>query len=148
MLLTENASKAGLKQEQCQDTQLPAGTALSQESLPLVFSAWKSTEVSRFPLPQRHTATHSRPGDSTHELPTAPQVRILTPVSLGRSQGVCRLLPRRGPGGQPLCHFLQLLLPGELSLSLNLVSLCLLLYRILNMSKIKLSKFSFMVCAF
>ncbi|XP_062057860.1 ENTH domain-containing protein 1 [Lepus europaeus] len=40
----KNASKAGLKQEQCQDTQLPAGTALSQESLPLVFSAWKSTE--------------------------------------------------------------------------------------------------------
>uniref|UniRef100_G1T2X8 ENTH domain containing 1 n=1 Tax=Oryctolagus cuniculus TaxID=9986 RepID=G1T2X8_RABIT len=46
----KNASKAGLKQEQCQDTQLPAGTALSRDSLPLVISAWKSTEVSRFPL--------------------------------------------------------------------------------------------------
>ncbi|XP_002721460.3 ENTH domain-containing protein 1 [Oryctolagus cuniculus] len=40
----KNASKAGLKQEQCQDTQLPAGTALSRDSLPLVISAWKSTE--------------------------------------------------------------------------------------------------------
>ncbi|XP_070456228.1 ENTH domain-containing protein 1 isoform X4 [Equus przewalskii] len=40
----ENASKAGLKQQQCQDAQLPSGTALSQETLPFKINAWKSTE--------------------------------------------------------------------------------------------------------
>lgn len=46
MLLTENTSKAGSKQEQCQDTQLPCGNVLSQETLPVKINAWKSTEVS------------------------------------------------------------------------------------------------------
>nr|XP_058165227.1 ENTH domain-containing protein 1 isoform X1 [Dasypus novemcinctus] len=41
---TESASKAGLKQEQGQNTQLPSGTALSQETLPVKINAWKSTE--------------------------------------------------------------------------------------------------------
>ncbi|XP_046502537.1 ENTH domain-containing protein 1 isoform X4 [Equus quagga] len=40
----KNASKAGLKQQQCQDAQLPSGTALSQETLPFKINAWKSTE--------------------------------------------------------------------------------------------------------
>ncbi|XP_020029052.2 ENTH domain-containing protein 1 [Castor canadensis] len=40
----KNASKMGLKQEQCQDIQSPAGTALSKEALPLKMKAWKSTE--------------------------------------------------------------------------------------------------------
>ncbi|XP_061062050.1 ENTH domain-containing protein 1 [Eubalaena glacialis] len=40
----KNTSKAGLKQEQCQDIQLPSGTVLSQETLPLKINAWKSTE--------------------------------------------------------------------------------------------------------
>uniref|UniRef100_A0A8C0QU21 ENTH domain containing 1 n=1 Tax=Canis lupus dingo TaxID=286419 RepID=A0A8C0QU21_CANLU len=42
----KNASKAGLKQEQCQDIQLPSGTMLSQETLPVKINSWKSTEVS------------------------------------------------------------------------------------------------------
>ncbi|XP_045866781.1 ENTH domain-containing protein 1 [Meles meles] len=40
----KNTSKAGVKQEQCQDPQLPSGTALSQGTLPVKTSAWKSTE--------------------------------------------------------------------------------------------------------
>ncbi|XP_058937052.1 ENTH domain-containing protein 1 [Kogia breviceps] len=40
----KNTSKAGLKQEQCQDIQLPSRTVLSQETLPLKVNAWKSTE--------------------------------------------------------------------------------------------------------
>ncbi|CAK7296879.1 ENTH domain-containing protein 1 [Vulpes lagopus] len=40
----QNASKAGLKQEQCQDIQLPSGTMLSQETLPVKINSWKSTE--------------------------------------------------------------------------------------------------------
>ncbi|KAM9073624.1 LOW QUALITY PROTEIN: ENTH domain-containing protein 1 [Megaptera novaeangliae] len=40
----ENTSKAGLKQEQCQDIQLPSRTVLSQETLPVKINAWKSTE--------------------------------------------------------------------------------------------------------
>ncbi|ELK07997.1 ENTH domain-containing protein 1 [Pteropus alecto] len=40
----KNAAKAGFKQEQCQDIQLSSGTVLSQETLPLEFNAWKSTE--------------------------------------------------------------------------------------------------------
>ncbi|XP_073738850.1 ENTH domain-containing protein 1 isoform X2 [Callorhinus ursinus] len=40
----KNASKAGLKQEQCQDTQLRSGTVLSQETLPVKINTWKSTE--------------------------------------------------------------------------------------------------------
>ncbi|XP_057599287.1 ENTH domain-containing protein 1 [Hippopotamus amphibius kiboko] len=40
----KNTSKSGLKQEQCQDIQLPSGTVLSQETLPLKINAWKSTE--------------------------------------------------------------------------------------------------------
>ncbi|CAD7677116.1 unnamed protein product [Nyctereutes procyonoides] len=40
----KNASKAGLKQEQCQDIQLPSGTMLSQETLPVKINSWKSTE--------------------------------------------------------------------------------------------------------
>nr|KAF6494713.1 ENTH domain containing 1 [Rousettus aegyptiacus] len=40
----KNASKAGFKQEQCQDIQLSGGAVLSQETLPLEFNAWKSTE--------------------------------------------------------------------------------------------------------
>ena len=48
MLLTENTSKAGLKQEQCQDIQLPSRTVLSQETLPVKINAWKSTEVSHY----------------------------------------------------------------------------------------------------
>ncbi|XP_007102391.2 ENTH domain-containing protein 1 [Physeter macrocephalus] len=40
----KNTSKAGLKQEQCQDIQLPSRTVLSQETLPLKINAWKSTE--------------------------------------------------------------------------------------------------------
>ena len=46
MLLTENTSKAGQKQEQCQDTEVPSGTVLSQETLPIKINAWKSAEVS------------------------------------------------------------------------------------------------------
>ncbi|XP_007189152.1 ENTH domain-containing protein 1 [Balaenoptera acutorostrata] len=40
----KNTSKAGLKQEQCQDIQLPSRTVLSQETLPVKINAWKSTE--------------------------------------------------------------------------------------------------------
>nr|XP_012597324.1 ENTH domain-containing protein 1 isoform X2 [Microcebus murinus] len=40
----KNASKAGLKQEQCQDILLPTGNVLSQETLPLKINAWKSTD--------------------------------------------------------------------------------------------------------
>ncbi|XP_059969933.1 ENTH domain-containing protein 1 [Mesoplodon densirostris] len=40
----KNTSKARLKQEQCQDIQLPNRTVLSQETLPLKINAWKSTE--------------------------------------------------------------------------------------------------------
>uniref|UniRef100_A0A8C8YMP0 ENTH domain containing 1 n=1 Tax=Prolemur simus TaxID=1328070 RepID=A0A8C8YMP0_PROSS len=40
----KNASKAVLKQEQCQDILLPTGTVLSQETLPLKINAWKSTD--------------------------------------------------------------------------------------------------------
>ncbi|XP_025873216.1 ENTH domain-containing protein 1 isoform X1 [Vulpes vulpes] len=40
----KNASKAGLKEEQCQDIQLPSGTMLSQETLPVKINSWKSTE--------------------------------------------------------------------------------------------------------
>ncbi|XP_010981853.1 ENTH domain-containing protein 1 [Camelus dromedarius] len=40
----KNTSKSGLKREQRQDIQLPGGTVLSQEMLPLKISAWKSTE--------------------------------------------------------------------------------------------------------
>ncbi|EFB26752.1 hypothetical protein PANDA_002538, partial [Ailuropoda melanoleuca] len=39
-----NASKAGSKQEQCQDTQLLCGNVLSQETPPVKTNAWKSTE--------------------------------------------------------------------------------------------------------
>ena len=46
MLLTENTSKAGQKQEQCQDIEVPSGTVLSHETLPIKINAWKSTEVS------------------------------------------------------------------------------------------------------
>lgn len=46
MLLTENTSKAGQKQEQCQDIEVPSGTVLSQETLPVEINAWKLTEVS------------------------------------------------------------------------------------------------------
>ncbi|XP_045321859.1 ENTH domain-containing protein 1 isoform X3 [Leopardus geoffroyi] len=42
--LPENASKAGLKQEQRQDIQLPSGTVLSQETPPVKTNVWKSTE--------------------------------------------------------------------------------------------------------
>ncbi|XP_058597198.1 ENTH domain-containing protein 1 isoform X2 [Neofelis nebulosa] len=42
--LPENASKAGLKQEQRQDIQLPSGTVLSQETPPVKVNVWKSTE--------------------------------------------------------------------------------------------------------
>lgn len=48
MLLTENTSKAGLKQEQCQDIQLPGRSVSSQEILPLKINAWKSAEVSHY----------------------------------------------------------------------------------------------------
>ncbi|KAM9683741.1 ENTH domain-containing protein 1 [Dama dama] len=41
---TENTSKAGQKQEQCQDIEVPSGTVLSQETLPIKINAWKSTE--------------------------------------------------------------------------------------------------------
>ncbi|XP_036157756.1 ENTH domain-containing protein 1 [Myotis myotis] len=41
---TENTSKAGWKQEQWQDIQQPGDAVLSQETLPLNFTAWKSTE--------------------------------------------------------------------------------------------------------
>ncbi|XP_054575523.1 ENTH domain-containing protein 1 [Eptesicus fuscus] len=41
---TGNTSKAGWKQEQWQDSQLPGDAVLSQETLPFKFSAWKSTE--------------------------------------------------------------------------------------------------------
>ncbi|XP_070264103.1 ENTH domain-containing protein 1 [Myotis yumanensis] len=41
---TENTSKAGWKQEQWQDIQQPGDAVLSQEALPLKFTAWKSTE--------------------------------------------------------------------------------------------------------
>ncbi|KAM8779856.1 ENTH domain-containing protein 1 [Rhynchonycteris naso] len=41
---TENTSKLGWKQEEWQDIQLPSETASSQETLPLKFNAWKSTE--------------------------------------------------------------------------------------------------------
>ncbi|EPQ10884.1 ENTH domain-containing protein 1 [Myotis brandtii] len=40
----KNTSKAGWKQEQWQDIQQPGDTVLSQEALPLKFTAWKSTE--------------------------------------------------------------------------------------------------------
>ncbi|XP_075408735.1 ENTH domain-containing protein 1 [Tenrec ecaudatus] len=40
----KNASKAGSKNEQCQHPPLPSGTALSQETLPVKITAWKSTE--------------------------------------------------------------------------------------------------------
>ncbi|KAM9230779.1 ENTH domain-containing protein 1 [Dugong dugon] len=43
-LRKQNSSKAGSKQEQCQNIQLPSETALSQETLPLKINAWKSTE--------------------------------------------------------------------------------------------------------
>uniref|UniRef100_A0A4W2H404 ENTH domain containing 1 n=1 Tax=Bos indicus x Bos taurus TaxID=30522 RepID=A0A4W2H404_BOBOX len=42
----KNTSKAGQKQEQCQDMEVPSGTVLSQET-PIKINAWKSTEVSR-----------------------------------------------------------------------------------------------------
>ncbi|KAI4586134.1 hypothetical protein MJG53_003921 [Ovis ammon polii x Ovis aries] len=41
---TENTSKAGQKQEQCQDIEVPSGTVLSQETLPVEINAWKLTE--------------------------------------------------------------------------------------------------------
>ncbi|XP_057342329.1 ENTH domain-containing protein 1 [Manis pentadactyla] len=40
----KNASKAGLKQEQCGDIPLPSGNVSSQETPPLKANAWKSTE--------------------------------------------------------------------------------------------------------
>ncbi|XP_036313717.1 ENTH domain-containing protein 1 [Pipistrellus kuhlii] len=40
----KNTSKAGWKQEQWQDSQLPGDAVLSQETLPLKFNAWKSSE--------------------------------------------------------------------------------------------------------
>uniref|UniRef100_A0A8C6BUE9 ENTH domain containing 1 n=1 Tax=Monodon monoceros TaxID=40151 RepID=A0A8C6BUE9_MONMO len=40
----KNTSKAGLKQEQCQDIQLPSRSVSSQETLPLKINAWKSAE--------------------------------------------------------------------------------------------------------
>ncbi|XP_060980180.1 ENTH domain-containing protein 1 [Dama dama] len=40
----KNTSKAGQKQEQCQDIEVPSGTVLSQETLPIKINAWKSTE--------------------------------------------------------------------------------------------------------
>ncbi|XP_024593426.1 ENTH domain-containing protein 1 [Neophocaena asiaeorientalis asiaeorientalis] len=40
----KNTSKAGLKQEQCQDIQLPSRSVSSQEILPLKINAWKSAE--------------------------------------------------------------------------------------------------------
>ncbi|XP_066214582.1 ENTH domain-containing protein 1 [Saccopteryx leptura] len=40
----KNTSKAGWKQEEWQDIQLPSETALSQETIPLKFNTWKSTE--------------------------------------------------------------------------------------------------------
>ncbi|XP_022374556.1 ENTH domain-containing protein 1 [Enhydra lutris kenyoni] len=40
----KNTSKAGVRQEQCQDTQLPSGTALSQGTQLVKTNAWKSTE--------------------------------------------------------------------------------------------------------
>lgn len=46
MLLTENTSKAGQKQEQCQDIEVPRGTVLPQETLPVKINAQKSTAVS------------------------------------------------------------------------------------------------------
>ncbi|XP_027399316.1 ENTH domain-containing protein 1 [Bos indicus x Bos taurus] len=39
----KNTSKAGQKQEQCQDMEVPSGTVLSQET-PIKINAWKSTE--------------------------------------------------------------------------------------------------------
>ncbi|XP_036106661.1 ENTH domain-containing protein 1 [Molossus molossus] len=41
---TDNTSKAEWKQEQWQDIQLPSETVLPQETLPLKFNAWKSTD--------------------------------------------------------------------------------------------------------
>ncbi|XP_040089300.1 ENTH domain-containing protein 1 [Oryx dammah] len=40
----KNTSKAGQKQEQCQDIEVPSGTGLSQETLPVEINAWKLTE--------------------------------------------------------------------------------------------------------
>ncbi|XP_006776076.1 PREDICTED: ENTH domain-containing protein 1 [Myotis davidii] len=40
----KNTSKAGWKQEQWQDIKQPGDAVLSQETLPLKFTAWKSTE--------------------------------------------------------------------------------------------------------
>ncbi|KAG5212732.1 hypothetical protein JEQ12_015161 [Ovis aries] len=40
----KNTSKAGQKQEQCQDIEVPSGTVLSQETLPVEINAWKLTE--------------------------------------------------------------------------------------------------------
>lgn len=62
MLLTENTSKAGAKQEQCQDTQLPSGTVLSQGTLPVKTNAWKSTEVSHLqPFPVAALTNYRQP---------------------------------------------------------------------------------------
>ncbi|XP_070309467.1 ENTH domain-containing protein 1 isoform X2 [Odocoileus virginianus] len=40
----KNTSKAGQKQEQCQDIEVPSETVLSQKTLPIKINAWKSTE--------------------------------------------------------------------------------------------------------
>lgn len=81
MSLAENASKAGFKQEQCQDIQLSGGAVLSQETLPLEFNAWKSTEVSHrsaFLLPLRCVTADAAPGVGTEVFSYRSGVQTLT----------------------------------------------------------------------
>ncbi|XP_008072315.1 ENTH domain-containing protein 1 [Carlito syrichta] len=82
----KNTSKAGLKQEQCQDIQLPTGTVLSQEALPLEMHAWKSTE----------DLILFYDDDSKQLLPTIPP-SIISTASLSEGETeVCNLLDADG----------------------------------------------------
>ncbi|KAF5913888.1 hypothetical protein HPG69_018772 [Diceros bicornis minor] len=79
---TENASKAGLKQEQCQDVQLPSETVLSQETLPFKINAWKSMEDLMLFCEE----------DSQPLLPTVPPAVISPTTWLSEGQAdVCNL---------------------------------------------------------
>uniref|UniRef100_A0A8C0D1F9 ENTH domain containing 1 n=1 Tax=Balaenoptera musculus TaxID=9771 RepID=A0A8C0D1F9_BALMU len=77
----KNTSKAGLKQEQCQDIQLPSRTVLSQETLPVKINAWKSTEDLMLFYED----------DPKPVLPTIPTSIISSTTWLSEAKDVCNL---------------------------------------------------------
>ncbi|XP_058424300.1 ENTH domain-containing protein 1 [Diceros bicornis minor] len=99
----KNASKAGLKQEQCQDVQLPSETVLSQETLPFKINAWKSMEDLMLFCEE----------DSQPLLPTVPPAVISPTTWLSEGQAdVCNLWD-----AVLICYFMDAVPPPSFFLS-------------------------------